>query len=571
MELNNKLNILAGHILASVLEKDYNAKLASVDADEGFLIDIYLDQQTISTNDFLKLEKLMNKVISGANPIECNLFDAANANFENKYYEHAIQNSEVQLYDVKFAKYHSIDKHQLDFKSTNVAKFVKLLSVGGSYWLGNANNEQLIRIRGVACDNKEQFDSYIKYYNDRLERDHRTIGKNLDLFTFNNLGGQGMPFWLPNGSVIRKEVRNFLSELEFKYGFDSVSTPVLGSVELYKQSGHWDHYQENMFPIINIENEELVLRPMTCPHHILIYKNKPKSYKQLPLRLCEESILHRYESSGGLTGFERVREMTLEDVHIFCTPEQLEFEILNCYNIIKDAHKGLGNQIFQIDLSLHDPMDKEKFHEDDGMWKMAEDSLRNMLVKHNIPFVEKVGEAAFYGPKIDFQVKTVLNRIITISTIQLDFLLPEKFDLTYKSSEGDQKRTIMVHLGIIGTYERLLSIMLEQTKGALPLWLSPMQALIIPVNYDIHGAYCEELKSKLRHNMIRCEIDNRDERMSKKIRDAQIGKIPYQIIIGDEELKNNNVAFRKYGFEDSNTLSIEEFTANLLKDIKEKN
>ncbi|MGL4950919.1 MAG: threonine--tRNA ligase [Mycoplasma sp.] len=572
MHLNKKINELAAHILGSTLENEFKAIIANIEIDEGFLIDFKLTDSNISTNDFNKLERLMGKIVSGANLIE-NLNIKSDGTpselSQNPYAQHKISKDGATSY-VKFGKYVGLSNEILDFKSTNVVKNYKLLSVGGSYWLGDAKNEQLIRLRGFASDNKEEYEEYLKYYNDRLERDHRTVGKNLELFTFNSLGGQGMPFWLPNGTVIRKEIRNFISELEFKYGFESVCTPVLGSVELYKQSGHWDHYQENMFPVINIENEELVLRPMTCPHHILIYKNKPRSYRQLPLRICEESILHRYESSGGLTGFERVREMTLEDVHIFCTTEQLENEVLNCYNIIKDAHAGLNNQIFQIDLSLHDPKDAEKFHHDNEMWVKAEQSLRNMLDKHKIPYVEKVGEAAFYGPKIDFQVKTVLNRIITISTIQLDFLLPEKFDLSYKDKNGEQKQTVMVHLGIIGTYERLLSIILEQTKGVLPLWLSPNQVTIIPVNNDIHLEYCEKIEKELRSKMIRCNVDNRDERLSKKIREAQISKIPYQIVIGDDELKSNNIAYRKYGEENTTTSNLSDFAKLLSSEITNK-
>ncbi|MGL4951543.1 MAG: threonine--tRNA ligase [Mycoplasma sp.] len=573
MELNKKINELAGHILAYVLQNEFNAKIANVEIDEGFFIDVKITDCSLSTKDFPKIEKLMSKIISGAHLITSDKLtnDVITNDFhDNEYMKFKIDNATNQLTYIKFSKYVCLSNEIIDIKSTNIVKNFKLLSIGGSYWNGDANSDHLIRIRGFATENKVEFDEYLNYYNDRLERDHRTIGKNLELFTFNHLGGQGMPFWLPNGAIIRREIRNFLSELEFKYGFDTTYTPVLGSVELYKQSGHWDHYQENMFPVINVDNEELVLRPMTCPHHILVYKSKPRSYKQLPLRLCEESMLHRYESSGGLTGFERVREMTIEDVHIFCTPDQLEKEVLNCYNIIKDAHKGLNNQIFQVDLSLHDPNDKEKFHHDDKMWAEAEQSLRNMLDKHNIEYVEKIGEAAFYGPKIDFQVKTVLNRIITISTIQLDFLLPERFDITYKDANGEQKPTVMVHLGIIGTFERLLSIILEQTKGVLPLWLAPHQVTVIPVNNDIHNEYCEEIKTKLRSSMIRCNIDNRDERLSKKIREAQIGKVPYQLIIGDDEVSSKKIAYRKYGKEETIIVSVEEFLELITKEIKDK-
>lgn len=574
VEINKSLNYLGAHLLSAVLEKEYGCIIATIQIDEdGFYIDVFNPNEALSTNGFAKIEKAIQKLCSGV-AIEYQAIDKKEAKksfSNNKYIQYAIDNSSKDKINlIKINSYQNLCD-LLPYEKTNVIKFIKLLSIGGSYWLGDANNEQLIRIRGFVSDDKTLFENFVAEYQDRIERDHRTIGKNLDLFTFNNLAGQGLPFWLPNGTIIRKQIRNFLGELEFKFGFESTYTPPLGSIELYKQSGHWDHYNENMFAPITVDNEQLVLRPMTCPHHILIYKRKPLSYKQLPLRLCEESMLHRYESSGGLTGFERVREMVLEDTHIFCTPEQLEQEVLNCYNLITEVHKGLDLKLFSIDLSLHDPLDKQKYHHDEKMWKEAEASLRTMLNKLNIKYEEKVGEAAFYGPKIDFQVKTVLGRIITLSTIQLDFLLPERFELTYKANDGTQQPTVMVHLGMMGTYERLLSIILEQTKGILPLWLSPIQIALIAVNDEIHGTYLRDVYQTLRNQFIRAEIDNRDERMSKKIRDAQISKIPYQIIIGDEEITNKNISYREYGSEQKHTLNLDKFIQLIKTRIDNKN
>ncbi len=569
MEINKSLNILAGHILCAALKQNYECSTSMPQVDEdGFYVDVNFFKDSISTKDFDKLQKLVTKISTGANKVEFEALskkDLTQIFSDNKYIRYFLDN-DANLDLIKFAKYTSVSP-KFDFNNTNVVKQFKIMAVGGSYWLGDEKNEQLTRIRGVAFSTKEELEQYIAEYNDRIERDHRTIGKNLELFTFNNTVGAGLPIWLPNGSIIRKEIRNFLGDL---YGFEAVYSPVLASTELYKTSGHWFHYRENMFKEINVDNDDLVLRPMTCPHHILIYKRKPWSYRQLPVRLCEESMLHRYESSGGLTGFERVREMTLEDTHIFCTPEQIEQEIKNCYNIIKEAHEGLGSEIFQVDLSLHDPQDKEKFHEDPEMWKAAEDGLRKALKNSGIKYVEKIGEAAFYGPKIDFQVKTTLGRIITMSTIQLDFLLPERFDITYKDANNEEQRAVMIHLGIIGTYERLLSIILEQTKGVLPLWLSPVQAIIIPVNNDLHNQYAQELAQKLRATKIRVQVDNREERLSKKIREAQISKIPYQIIVGDDEVKAKDVSYREYGSEDSTKISQNAFIKMIQDKINSK-
>lgn len=574
MNINKHLNIIAGHILAATIQKNYPVKISNIGLDDdGFYLEFCLLGESLSTNDFNKLEKLFTKITSGAENIsysEIKKTDLLSKCGDNKYMQSTINaSSDAQLPIVSFGNYFNLCE-KMEFAKTNCVKHLKLVAIGGAYWLGDAKNEQLTRIKGIASDNKESFEQLVNEYNERVERDHRTVGKNLDIFTFNPLAGQGMAIWLPNGAIIKKEIRNFLGELEFKYGFQSVYSPILGNVELYKTSGHWEHYQENMFPVMKVDNEELVLRPMTCPHHILFYKRKPLSYKNLPMRLCEESMLHRYESSGGLTGLERVREMVLEDTHIFCTPEQLENEVLNCYHIVSDAHKGLNSKIHQIELSLHDPKDKAKYHHDEKMWKHAESTLKEMMIKHNIAFVEKIGEAAFYGPKIDFQVKTALNRVITVSTIQLDFLLPERFELTYKDKDGLQKPTVMLHLGIVGTYERLVSILLEQTKGVLPLWLSPVQIVIIPINNEVHNDYCQALLKSFHNKMIRAELDDRDERIAKKIRDAQTQKVPYQIIIGDDEVKTQKIAIRKYGEENSSTMTMDEFLKLITTKIQKR-
>lgn len=575
MEINKDLNYIAGNILAlSIAQKYENAIFCNCEVDEdGFYIDMDLGNESISINDFAKLEKQMSKFTTGAIKLEYYTLQKKDALIvfkSNSYISETIKNKNQD--NILLVKINNNDFPSISttINNSNEIKAFKLLNVGGSYWQNDANNKQLTRIRGVAFNNSKDLDNFLVELQERIERDHRTIGKNLELFTFDLLSGQGLPIWLPNGAIIKKQIRNFLSELEFKYGFENTYTPVLGNVELYKKSGHWDHYKENMFPLMKLDSEELVLRPMTCPHHILVYKKKQYSYKQLPLRLCEESMLHRYEHSGGLTGFERVREMVLEDTHIFCTPEQVKEEVFNCYNMINEAYEGLDCSVHQIDLSLHDPDDKEKFHNDSKMWEVAENDLRDMLKEKKIKFVEKVGEAAFYGPKIDFQVKTALGRIITMSTIQLDFLLPKKFEIEYKNQNGEMKQTIMIHLGVVGTYERLLSILLEQTKGILPLWLAPRQIAIIPVSNDHHLDYAKKINNLIRKEYIRTIVDDRDERLSKKIRDAQVSKIPYQIIIGDKEIESNTIAVRKFGQEDTTSYKVSDFIKKINEKIKSK-
>lgn len=572
--IDKKLGLMFAHIIMMALNKKYEGiEFSNFSVHENGISCEFKSAKNISINDFPKIKKDIQKIISGAYEITTSIIiDKLSIKklLNNKYINSFVNNNYDELRNIEIGNYKSISNMDLTSFKTNMIKSFDLFSIGSCYLNNDSSNEQLLKIDGVAFDSKDEFENFMNLYKERLERDHRKIGKELDIFGFNLLAGQGMPFWMPNGTIIKKEIRDFLGKLEFKYNFDSVCSPVLGSVDLYKKSGHWEHYQENMFPVMKIDNEELVLRPMTCPHHILIFKKDLHSYKQLPIRMCEESMLHRYESSGGLIGLERVREMVLEDTHIFCTKEQIEQEVINCYNMIQDAYSGLGCSIHQIDLSLHDPKNKDKFHSDSNMWEYAENKLREVLKSNKIDFVEKIGEAAFYGPKIDLQVKTSLNKIITMSTIQLDFLLPERFELEYKNKDGEMVRPIMIHLGIVGTYERLLSILLEQTKGKLPIWLSPTQISIIPVNADIHGEYCNKVLSIFKKEMIRTYYDNRDERLSKKIRDSQTSKIPYLAVIGDDEYNKNIITIREYGSEESKQYSLDKFIEIIKDKINKK-
>ncbi len=576
MEFNKKLNHSAAHIMAYALTKMYPGIKLSIgpSIEEGFYYD-FASTDVISTKDFPKIEKQMKKIVSGAYPFDRGDWskkEALDFYKDNKYKSAIIEsldsNTPITFY--KCGEFIDLCKGP-HIENTKNVKFFKLLNTAGSYWRGDAKNDHFTRIYGIAFSTQKELDDYLVLLQERKERDHRKIGQDLKLFTFDRLAGQGLPIWLPNGTVIKNEIQKFIGELEFKYDFKPVQTPILGNIELYKTSGHYEHYEENMFPLMEVDNETLALRPMTCPHHVLVYKHEPHSYRQLPIRLCEHSMLHRYESSGGLTGMERVRAMILEDTHIFCRADQVKQEILNSYNIIKEVHEGLGSTIHQIDLSLHDPNDTKKFHDDPEMWKSAEEALEEALKDNKISYKKMVGEAAFYGPKIDFQVKTTLGRIITVSTIQLDFLMPSKFNLSYVSKSGEDARPVMIHLGIIGTYERYLAVLLEQTKGILPLWLAPQQIQIIPINNEFHLGAAEKLAKRLKKINMRVSIDSRNERLAKKIREAQMQKIPYQLVVGDDEIKNSNfVTYREYSQKDNVTISFTEFTKMLKKRIKAK-
>ncbi|WP_031489068.1 threonine--tRNA ligase [Ureaplasma canigenitalium] len=572
-----ELNHSAAHVLAYALTKLYpGVKLWVGPAiEEGFYYDFKLPEgQIITQLDLQKIEKQMQKVISGAYEFireEVSYEKALELFKMNEYKIDLINKYKDELITV----YHTNDWIDLcrggHVNNTKEIKAFKLLSFGGSYYQGDKDKDQLTRIYGVAFTDKEQLEEYLVELNDRKERDHRKIGKELELFTFNNLAGQGLPIWLPHGTIIKKQVEDFINHLQDQYDFERVMTPILGSIDLYKKSGHWEHYQENIFKPIEFDNEQLILRPMTCPHHILVYQNNYHSYKSLPLRLCEHSILHRYEHSGGLTGFERVREMILEDCHVFLTIDQIKQEVSNAYQMICKAHEGLNIKIHEVHLSLNDEDDTEKFHKDPEMWNRAQDTLIKLLDELKINYKIMKGEAAFYGPKIDFQVKTALNRIITISTIQLDFLLPKKFELRYIDSNNEQKTPVMIHIGIIGTYERFLAIFLEQTKGILPLWLTPRQVVVIPVNNNLHFDKSFEITKLLKKNGIRCFLDDRDERLGKKIREAQISKVAYQIVIGDEELQlKDAVTYRKYGSINQQTMKTDEFISMLKEKIDNK-
>ena len=567
-----KINYVASLILAYVLHEKFEATIAQCEiTNEEFYCD-FETNTPISSKDFLRIEKEMKKVI--ANPLEITesfLFkDIALLLTKNEFFRENVsdlENDKASIVSINNKNF-IVKIHELETSYKNVKEF-KISNIGGVYWKSNSNNKQLTRIYGYAFDDKDELLKYEEILNDRKDRDHRKIGSEMELFTFNLLSGQGLPIWLPKGMAIKHEIETYVYNALSKKEYQFVQTPILGSIDLYKTSGHWDHYRENMFSPITIDNEILVLRPMTCPHHLLVYKNKPRSYKELPFRMAENAFLYRYEASGALTGLERVRAMQLVDTHTVLEQSQIVNEILRVFKIINEILRGLGISIDHIDLSLHDPKNKEKFFDNSKMWHDSEQQLKFVMNKIGYEYNEMVGEAAFYGPKIDMQVKTALGHVITVSTIQLDFLLPERFDLKYIDETGQLKTPVILHCGIIGTFERFLSILLEQTKGILPLWLAPIQIVIIPV-IEIHYDFANKLKERFINSNFRVLLDNSSERVGKKIRQAQIAKIPYQLVIGDEEINNETVSYRPYGSNDVIQTTIEKFIEMINEKIESK-
>lgn len=559
MEINKELNHSASHVLAmAVLALFPNTKLGFGPAtNEGFYYDFEFEKPLLET-DLLKIEKQMRKIVSMGLKMEKAPDDYA-YDFSNQPYKKELE-QELKQKKAAITYYALVDKNNKNYfvdlcrgghiETINKIKNFKLLSLAGAYWRGNSDNIQLTRIYGTAWNTKDELNQFLAILEERKERDHRKIGKQLEIFTFDQLSGQGFPIWLESGMRIKNRIMNKILYLDRKYGFKEVLTPIVGEKKLYEISGHWDHYQEDMFKPIKVDNENLVLRPMTCPHHILIYKQKRKSYKEFPIRISEQSNLFRYEKSGALTGMERVRSMMLTEGHIFVREDQIIDEFKHCYKLIQEALLIFNIGIDYVSLSLRDKNDKSKYFDDDKMWEKAESDLKKVLAELGIKYVEKIGEAAFYGPKIDIQIKTVLGHEITLSTLQLDFLLPKRFDLNYIDKEENLKTPIMIHRGLIGTYERFISILLEQTKGDIDFWLAPKQICIIPINNDQHLSYANNLYQKLFTRDYFVELDSRNERINKKIREAQMSKVKIQIVIGDEEVNTKTLSLRFYGKSD---------------------
>lgn len=564
------------HLMAQALKRLYGNVNFGVGPviEGGFYYDFDMEE-SLSSDDFEKIEKTMKQIVNENYPIERKVVsrNEAKAFFSEDPYKLELINAIPEDENVTLYTQGEFTDlcRGVHVPSTSKIKEFKLLSTAGAYWRGDSNNKMLQRIYGTAFFDKKDLKAHLQMLEERKERDHRKIGKELELFSNNPLVGAGLPLWLPNGATIRREIERYIVDKEVSMGYDHVYTPVMANVDLYKTSGHWDHYQEDMFPTMKLdEHEEMVLRPMNCPHHMMIYANKPHSYRELPIRIAELGTMHRYEASGAVSGLQRVRGMTLNDAHIFVRPDQIKEEFKRVVNLIIDVYKDFNFENYSFRLSYRDPEDKEKYFDDDEMWNRAESMLKEAVDELGLDYEEAIGEAAFYGPKLDVQVQTAMGKEETLSTAQLDFLLPQKFDLTYIGNDGEQHRPVVIHRGVVSTMERFVAFLTEGTKGAFPTWLAPKQVEIIPVNVDLHYDYARLVQDELKSQGVRVEIDDRNEKMGYKIREAQMQKIPYQLVVGDKEVENSEVNVRKYGSQDQETIEKDEFIWNLVDEIRLK-
>lgn len=573
------LNHSCAHVMAQAVKRIYpHAKFwVGPVVEEGFYYDIDLGDDVISEDDLPRIEKEMKK-ISKENKrivrIELSK-DEAYEMFENDEYKidliDRLDENEVTISAYKQGEFIDLCKGP-HVESTRKVKHFKLNKVAGAYWKGDSNNKVLQRLYGFCFEDQEGLDDYLQRIEEAKERDHRKIGKELKLFNINSNVGLGLPFWLPRGATIRRLVERYITDKEIELGYDHVYTPIMANVDLYKTSGHWDHYHEDMFPPMDMgDGELLVLRPMNCPHHMEIYKQELHSYRELPIRIAELGMMHRYEKSGGLSGLQRVREMTLNDAHIFVRPDQIEEEFKRTIDLVIDVYKDFQIDDYSFRLSYRDPENKEKYFDDDEMWDKAEAMVKHALDAYGLEYEEAVGEAAFYGPKLDVQVKTAMGNEETLSTIQLDFLLPERFELTYVGEDGkNEHRPVVIHRGVVSTMERFVAYLVERYKGAFPLWLAWQQVTIIPVHTINHLDYSTEVYNRLKEVGARVEIDDRNEKLGFRLREAQMLKIPVQILIGDREAESKSVNIRPYGSKEQLEFTLDEFIDWFTQTVKEK-
>lgn len=565
----------SAHVLAQAIKRIYKDVKLGIGPviENGFYYDIDMDQ-SISVEDLPAIEKEMKKIINENIEVVRKEVTREEA---KAIYEEIGDNLKLELLDAipegeKVTIYEQGEFFDLcrgiHVPSTGKLKEFKLLSVAGAYWRGDSNNKMLQRIYGTAFIKKADLDEHLRLLEEAKERDHRKLGKELSLFTTSQKVGQGLPIWLPKGATIRRIVERYIVDKEERLGYQHVYTPVLGSVELYKTSGHWDHYQDDMFPAMSMDNEDLVLRPMNCPHHMMVYKHDIHSYRELPIRVAELGTMHRYEMSGALSGLQRVRAMTLNDAHIFVRPDQIKDEFIRVVRLIEEVYKDFGINNYSFRLSYRDPEDKEKYFDDDAMWEKAQSMLKSAMDELQLDYFEADGEAAFYGPKLDVQVRTALGKDETLSTVQLDFLLPERFDLNYVGEDGKQHRPVVIHRGVVSTMERFVAFLIEEYKGAFPTWLAPTQVQVIPVSPSVHLDYAKKVQELLQAEGIRVELDARDEKIGYKIREAQIQKTPYMLVVGDNEAAESAVNVRKYGEQKSETIALKEFIEGIVKEVK---
>lgn len=574
---DEKLNILnhsCAHLLAHALKHLYpDAKFwVGPVIESGFYYDVDLSDKVLKEEDLPLIEKEMKKISKSdklIKRIELSKEEALEMFKDDPYKIDLI--SRMDESETVITAYKQDDFIDLcrgpHMPTTKSMKYFKLLKVSGAYWKGDAKNKMLQRIYGVCFENEEDLNKHLEMLEEAKLRDHRKIGKDLSIFMSHDLVGKGMPLWLPNGAIIRKQLENYIYEKERKMGYLHVYTPCVGTVDLYKTSGHWDHYKENMFPSMKVDEEEFVLRPMNCPHHMLVYGNELHSYRDLPIRIGEFATDFRYEASGAVKGLERVRCMCQNDAHLFVRPDQIGEEFKKVVSLILDVYKDFGLKNYKFRLSLRDPEDKEKYFNDDDMWNEAESKLREVLNELGVEYFEAIGEAAFYGPKLDVEVKPAVGPEVTLSTCQLDFLLPRKFELSYIDKDGSKQIPVVLHRAIFGTFDRFTAFILEETKGILPVWLAPTQINVIPVNNQYHLEYAEEVYNVLKDKGFRVELDDREEKLGYKMRESVMKKIPYSIILGQKEVDNKNISYRKIGSEETITVTFEEFINLIVSEI----
>ena len=566
------LRATAAFLLEAVAKRKYpELRLGMHEADEGgFFVDTDKEDQ-IKITELPELEKEMQKVIKNGEKIEYTSMKKSELEdiFKDDQFKLDLlkdEKDEVAVY--KLGNFVDFGFDAL-LPNTGKIKNFKLLSVAGAYWLGKSSNPMLQRIFGTAFFKKAALDEDLKRRAEIKERDHRTIGRDLDLFFVDPKVGAGLPYWMPKGATIRRVVERYIVDKEVADGYEHVYTPVLMNVDAYKTSGHWAHYRDDMFPPMDMgDGEMLELRPMNCPSHIQIYKHHIRSYRELPIRIAELGMMHRYEKSGALSGLQRVREMTLNDGHTFVALDQIREEFAKVLKLIMDVYKDFDITDYYFRLSYRDPKNTDKYYANDEMWERSQSMLKAAMDDLGLDYVEAEGEAAFYGPKLDIQTKTALGNDETMSTIQLDFMLPERFGLTYVGQDGEEHRPVMIHRGIVGTMERFIAYLTEIYKGAFPTWLAPVQAEIIPVNEEAHGAYADKVREELAKRGFRAEVDHRNEKLGYKIRESQTQKVPYTLVLGDEEMNANGVNVRRYGTEEQISKSLDDFIAEIDADVK---
>jgi len=562
----NVLRHSTAHLMAQAITKLYPGACFGVGPyiDEGYYYDVDFGDEKVNDEDLIKIEKEMKKLAEQDFDIvrEEVSYEQAKEIFKNDPYKLEI----IEDYkDDQLSVYRQGDFVDLcrggHVANTKEIKHFKLLSLAGAYWRGNSNNKMLQRIYGTSFFSQKDLDNYLVLLQERKERDHRKLGKELGLFFLNKDAGQGLPFWLPKGATIRRVIERYITDKEISLGYLHVYTPILGSKTLYETSGHWDHYQDSMFPPMDMgDGEMLVVRPMNCPHHMLVYKNDVHSYRELPLRIAELGMMHRYEKSGALSGLQRVRQMTLNDAHIFVSPDQIKDEFKRTVALMLEVYQDFNITDYEFRVSYRDKDDKEKYFPNDDMWNRAEKMLKEAMDELGMNYYEAIGEAAFYGPKLDVQVKTALGNQETLSTIQLDFLLPERFDLTYVGEDGkNNHRPVVIHRGIVSTMERFVAYLTEEYKGAFPFWLAPVQVRVLPVHNEYHRAYAQQIVEKMQYAGHRVEIDLRDEKLGYKIREVQSQKIPYSLVLGDKEKEEGLVTYRAYGSQKQVSVSVDAF------------